>query len=273
MNNPLRESVVTLTSLVIIFALGSACMQLEQQGSVKLTADQLPVCAQYDMSRGERIASAYDNHMMEHPEQIKSEILSLLAQTTKERGLEFDLRELAVSVAQELKAQAKYKEAVEMFQALISAEQKTDVSNISLVDSYNDLASAYISAMEYGKAEQTLRMSLKITEDFYGVQSFEAAQCWDKLANLQKVLKSYKSELELRQKAHDIRVIVYKGDSSYLIDSYFELADLAERTGDKTKAVSLYIQALKIADRFPSGSQARELRQKIRTLCKETPKK
>jgi|GEM_PF-5130709 len=230
-------------------------------------------CSQYDMTRGARISDASDDHMMEHPERIKAEIVSLLSESTKERGLEGDLRNLAEMVAGELKGQAKYKDAIDVFQALIEAEKNTATNNISLVDTYNALADTYFAAKEFARAEQTLQTALKINEGFYGEQSYEAARSLDKLADLQRDLKNFQVELQLREKAHNIRVKEYGANSEYLIDSYTSLADLAARMGEPS-SLQLYFEALKLADRHhPAGSAARTLREKIRTICPETKKK
>lgn len=262
---------VILLSLLIVAVLFAAIWSPAAHSHTVF--QQQSACFQYDMSRGERIATAWDHHFMEQPERIKPEVLSLLSQTTKEWGLEGDLESLAESIAGELKGQAKFKDAIEVYTALIETEQRTRTNSISLVDTYNSLAEAYVSAKEFNKAEQTLQKALTITEGFHGKQSYETARCLDLLADLQKEQKNHKSELALREQAHQIRVIVYGTGNDYLVESYANLADLALRTGDKTKAINLYIEGLKIADHHPSGSQARELRQRIRALCTETPKK
>ncbi|MBX9879861.1 MAG: tetratricopeptide repeat protein [Candidatus Obscuribacterales bacterium] len=286
MNNGLRDSSVTFITVVFAAVFGLACFTLEATPTI--TSYSLPACVQYDMTRGENITSAWDEHMMEYPERVQPQVVLLLRETSKERGLESDLRELAGSVANEMKNQGKYKGAVEIFQELLNTQKALGKSGISLVDTYNDLADTYTAAKDFAHAEEALQTALKLTEEFgppdlptkvtvkvetQSSDNYEVARCLDRLADLQKIQKNYQKELELRERAHNIRVSIYGKNSYFLVESYYNLADLAFRLGDKTKAVTLYVEGLKIVDRnHPAGSQARQLRQQIRDLCQETTK-
>lgn len=286
MNNGLRDATVTFITVVFLAVFGLAYFKLDAEPTI--TSFSLPPCVQYDMSRGERICSAWDHHMMENPERIKEEVVHLLQETTKEHGLEGDLKELANSIANEMKNQGKHKAAVEVFQELLNTEKSVGTRGISLVETYNDLAETYTAAKDFVKAEEALQTALRLTEEFRTPDikpapkpetkdnkpdGYAVARCLDKLADLQKIQKNYQKELELREKAHNMRVAEYGEGSPFLVESYYNLADLAARLGQKTKAVTLLVEALKIADHHPAGSEARQLRQKIRDLCTETPKK
>ncbi len=287
MNNGLRDASVTFITVIFLAVFGLAYFKLDAKPII--TSYSLPACVQYDMTRGENITSAWDQHMMEYPERIQPQVVLLLRETTKERGLESDLRELAGSVANEMKNQGKYKGAVEIFQELLNTQKALGRNGIFLVETYNDLADTYIAAKDFVKAEEALQTALKLTEEFGPPDlptkvtvkvetqlsdNYEVARCLDRLANLQKIQRNYQKELDLRERAHNIRVSIYGKSSPFLVESYYNLADLAARLGDKTKAVTLYVEGLKIVDRnHPAGSEARQLRQKIRDLCTETPKK
>lgn len=289
MDNRFRDTSVTIITLAFIGAFGLTYFTLDAKPTV--TSYSLPACVEYDMSRGERIASAWDAHMMEYPERIKPEILSLLQGTTLKTGLESDLRELANSIANEMKNQGKYAPAVEVFQELLKTEKFVGKRGIFLVDTYNDLADTYVAAKDFVKAEEALQTALKLTEEFgppdlptkvvdkdakskiQSADNYEVARCLDRLANLQQIQKNYQKELELRERAHNIRLSIYGKSSPFLVESYYNLADLAARLGQKTKAVELLVEGLKISDRnHPAGSEARQLRAKIRSLCEENSK-
>lgn len=283
MNNGLREASVTFITVVFIAVFGLAYFKMDATPTI--TSYSLPACVSYDMSRGENIASAWDHHMMEYPERIQPQVISLLKETTKTNVLESDLRELATSIADEMKNQGKYKGAIEVFQELLNTETILGGRGYLLVETYNSIADTYIAAKNYAKAEEALQTALKLTEeasppklptgdtgtDEKDTDNYEVARCLDRLADLQKIQKNYQKELELREKAHNIRVSIYGKRSPLIIESYYNLADLAARLGQKDKAVSLYVEGLKIADRnHPAGSEARQLRERIRGLCEET---
>lgn len=262
MNNHLRPPVVMLATLAVIFASSSSC-----------SAEQLPDCLQYDLTRGERIRTAANTYMMEHPETVKPEVLSLLGETTKVRGLETDLEWLADRLATDLKTQAKHKDAIEVFEALIATEKKMGATNISLVDHYNALAGAYAQAKQFNKAEAILQDVLTITEQFFGHASSDTANCLDNLANLQERQQNLKSEIDLRQKALDIRLSLEGSDHQWLIPSYRSLAKLNLKLGNKLQALCLYTQALEIAEEdHPAGSDASELSPIVFELRKQLKK-
>lgn len=239
-----------------------------------LTPDSAQKCLDIDNTRGARIAQAYMSYMMEYPERSMQQVLALLSETTVETKLTTDLEFLTQSVGSGLSGQAKYNEALKMFDALLATKQRLyGQDSMRLVETLNYIADIHVKAKDNKAAQACLRRIMSIVDKSTQKQldkAYDLAILWEQLAATQLSTKDYAAAEASLMESLKLRRDVLGADGDSLANSYEGLGRLAEATGNKTKALEHYLNALAVYDaRQPSSGNARELRNKIRTLCTE----
>jgi tetratricopeptide (TPR) repeat protein len=230
-------------------------------------------CLDIDTSRGARITAAVDSYMAEYPEQSMPATMALLNETTAQTKFTTDLEWLAQRMGSDMSNQAKYTDALRVFNKLLETNQRLyGEKSTRLVETLNHIILTNINAKDYKAAQARLHQVLAIVDgstQSVPEKAYELATVWERLAEVQQTTKDYAAAENSLTQALKLRRDGLGMDDEGLAEGYAKLGELAELTGNSTKALEQYLQALAIYDsKHPSSSEARILRNKIRNLCK-----